>query len=279
MIKKNFIAVFCSLALVVALSACGQTEAKSIDAVQKQQQTTTQSNAATTQPSPAKPAVQPTAPKRIQAKVITPIDGDTIKVQLNGKEETIRLLLIDTPETHHPKLGEQPYGKEASNFTKSLVEGKTVELEQDVNNGPDKYGRLLYYVYVDGKSIQEQLLQKGLARVAYIYVPNVKYVDKYREIQGKAQKAGVGIWSVENYAKEDGFHPEVVKKNGPGKKPQTPVQQIKSQPAPQTEQQTNESVYYKNCSAARALGASPLYRGDPGYRPGLDRDGDGIACE
>ncbi|ARD42734.1 hypothetical protein B6G06_04365 [Actinomyces gaoshouyii] len=39
------------------------------------------------------------------------------------------------------------------------------------------------------------------------------------------------------------------------------------------------SAYYSNCKEARAAGAAPLYRGEPGYRPGLDRDGDGIACE
>src|SRR4051794_19985851 len=39
------------------------------------------------------------------------------------------------------------------------------------------------------------------------------------------------------------------------------------------------STYYANCSEARAAGAAPLYVGDPGYRAGLDRDGDGIACE
>ena len=38
-------------------------------------------------------------------------------------------------------------------------------------------------------------------------------------------------------------------------------------------------VYYENCTAARAAGAAPLYRGEPGYRSGLDRDNDGIACE
>ncbi|GAA2347194.1 excalibur calcium-binding domain-containing protein [Dactylosporangium salmoneum] len=41
----------------------------------------------------------------------------------------------------------------------------------------------------------------------------------------------------------------------------------------------DENVYYKNCAAARAAGAAPLYRGEPGYRSGLDRDGDGVACE
>lgn len=38
-------------------------------------------------------------------------------------------------------------------------------------------------------------------------------------------------------------------------------------------------VYYKNCSEARAAGAAPLHRGDPGYSTKLDRDHDGIACE
>ena len=47
-------------------------------------------------------------------------------------------------------------------------------------------------------------------------------------------------------------------------------------PAPEPKQ---ESTYYPNCKAAKAAGAAPLYRGEPGYRPGLDRDKDGIACE
>lgn len=37
--------------------------------------------------------------------------------------------------------------------------------------------------------------------------------------------------------------------------------------------------YYPNCSAALAAGAAPIHAGDPGYRAGLDRDGDGVACE
>ncbi|MEH6829169.1 excalibur calcium-binding domain-containing protein, partial [Parasphingorhabdus sp.] len=44
-------------------------------------------------------------------------------------------------------------------------------------------------------------------------------------------------------------------------------------------QPPQSSAYYRNCDAARSAGAAPLYRGDPGYRSPLDRDGDGIACE
>jgi hypothetical protein len=38
-------------------------------------------------------------------------------------------------------------------------------------------------------------------------------------------------------------------------------------------------VYYKNCAAARDAGAAPVHKGDPGYGPHLDRDGDGVGCE
>lgn len=64
------------------------------------------------------------------------------------------------------------------------------------------------YVYADGKMIQEELIKQGLARVAYIYAPNTRYVDTFTEIQQKTQSRGIGIWQIENYAQEDGFHPE-----------------------------------------------------------------------
>ena len=146
------------------------------------------------------------------AEVVSITDGDTIKVRINDRVEAVRFLLVDTPETSHPRLGEQPFGQEAKAFTKQMLEGETVQLEKDVSDR-DKYNRLLYYLYVDGKSVQEELLRNGLARVAYVYVPNTKYVDRYYEIQKEAQKKGVGIWSIENYAQEDGFHEEVVKGN------------------------------------------------------------------
>nr|WP_306299242.1 thermonuclease family protein [Brevibacillus brevis] len=52
------------------------------------------------------------------------VDGDTIKIKINDKEETVRFLLVDTPETKHPKYGVQPFGKEASYFTKQLLTEK-----------------------------------------------------------------------------------------------------------------------------------------------------------
>ncbi|HHW36759.1 MAG TPA: nuclease [Bacillales bacterium] len=132
------------------------------------------------------------------------VDGDTLDVMLNNKEERIRLLLVDTPETKHPSKPVQPFGPEASKFAKDTLEGKEVTVELDVSER-DKYGRLLAYIWIDGKMFNEMLLEKGLARVAYVYAPNTKYVDQFYEIQKKAQKQGVGIWSIENYATDKGF--------------------------------------------------------------------------
>ncbi|WP_445479454.1 thermonuclease family protein [Lysinibacillus irui] len=143
------------------------------------------------------------------------IDGDTIKIEYNGSTEKVRLLLVDTPETNHPSLGEQPFGQDAKEFTKQLLKDKkTVYLEFDVSYR-DKYKRLLAYVYTDeGINIQEELLKNGLARVAYIYEPNTKHVDWFETVQRTAQQQAIGIWSVENYVTDRGFRKEVFNSNG-----------------------------------------------------------------
>ncbi len=149
----------------------------------------------------------------VSANVVKVIDGDTISVQYQGKEETVRFLLVDTPETHHPTLGVQPFGPEASQYMHQLLDGGKVQLELAEDNGRDKYGRLLAYIFHNGKSVEEELLKRGLARVAYVYPPNTKYVEEYRSVQKQAQNKKIGIWSVDNYAREDGYHPEVINNN------------------------------------------------------------------
>ena len=137
------------------------------------------------------------------------IDGDTIRIKYNGSSEKVRFLLVDTPETNHETLGEQPYGPEAKAFVKELLKGEDkVYLEFDVSYR-DKYKRLLAYIYTeDGVSIQEELLKNGLARVAYIYDPNTKHVDWFKDVQKTAQKSAIGIWSVEDYVTNRGYDKE-----------------------------------------------------------------------
>nr|WP_224749674.1 thermonuclease family protein [Polycladospora coralii] len=151
--------------------------------------------------------------KMVSVKVIQIVDGDTIKVNINNQEESVRLLLVDTPETSHPKLGKQPLGDEAKAFTTKMVENADeIKLEFDQTKR-DKYDRLLAYVYVDEKSLQEELLRHGLARVAYVYEPNTKYVDEYRTLEKEAQKKRIDIWQWENYVQRDGFKPEFAGKS------------------------------------------------------------------
>ena len=151
-------------------------------------------------------SVQENKGKTFVAKVVKVIDGDTVKIEIpSGDEETVRLLLIDTPETVHPTKDVQPFGPEASQFSKNLMPANS-EVEVELGIGErDKYGRLLAYFYVDGEMVNKLLLEKGLARVAYVYAPNTKYLDELETIQKKAQQKEVGIWSIENYVTSRGF--------------------------------------------------------------------------
>lgn len=142
---------------------------------------------------------------KMKASVLRIIDGDTFEANLHGRVEMVRMLLIDTPETVHPHIRPQPYGKEASKYTYQLLRGKIVELEQDQQKR-DLNGRLLMYVYLKGKSVQKALLAKGLARVA-VYPPNQKYEMAYKEVESHARKQLLGIWSIQNHELKAGSHP------------------------------------------------------------------------
>jgi len=131
------------------------------------------------------------------------IDGDTIELQ-NG--ERVRLIGIDTPEAWYgPKLERDArrtkkdhhtimkMGKIATDFTKRLAAGKKVKLEFDAEKR-DRYGRLLAYVYLpDGRMLNSELLREGYAQV-YTFQPNVKYVDRFLELQKEARDNKRGFW-------------------------------------------------------------------------------------
>lgn len=145
---------------------------------------------------------------RIDVEVTQVIDGDTIKIIYEGEEVTVRYLLMDTPETNHPRLGEQPLGKEATEENKRLIESGDVSIEFDVGDRFDDYDRLLAYIYVDGESVQEQLLESGLARVAYVFPPNTRYLDDFEKAEQIAKDEEAGIWQYENYSTDRGFNSE-----------------------------------------------------------------------
>jgi micrococcal nuclease len=120
------------------------------------------------------------------------IDGDTIVVEIDGKKEKVRLIGVDTPETVHPQKPVERYGKEASAFTRRMVENKLVRLEYDWQKR-DKYGRLLAYVYLeDGAFLNAEIIKQGYG-FAYTRFP-FKYLDEFREYERLAKMGEEGLW-------------------------------------------------------------------------------------
>lgn len=126
------------------------------------------------------------------------VDGDTIKVLLDNKKYTIRMLAVDTPESVHPTKGVEYYGKEASDYTCNLVKNaKKLEIEYDEDSDKtDKYDRLLVWVFVDGKLLQKELISNGYAKVAYLY-GDYKYTSELETAQELVSAKNIGIWNEE----------------------------------------------------------------------------------
>lgn len=154
---------------------------------------------------------QPDDEKVTKATVERVIDGDTLKVKLaDGKTEDVRLLLVDTPETVKPDTPIQPYGTEASAFTKeTLPSGTAIRLERD-HSRTDRYGRLLAYVWYGDKMLNQELLRKGLARVAFVYEPDTRYVDMFEQIEQEAKQAKKKIWEHDGYVTNRGFDAQAI---------------------------------------------------------------------
>ncbi len=128
-------------------------------------------------------------------KVVRVIDGDTVKIDYNGKATNVRLIGVDAPETGHPSKPVEAYGKEASNFTKNLLLGESVYLRFDINR-TDKYGRLLAYLYraPDGLFVNLEIVRQGYG-YAYTQFP-FKHMKLFRYYGNRARTAEKGLYGV-----------------------------------------------------------------------------------
>lgn len=156
----------------------------------------------TTSPNPTPTKQQsPTVPVSTNSQfqyyaVTSVVDGDTIKVNINGTVETLRLIGMDTPETVDPRKPVQCFGKEASNKAKELLVGTKVRLEKDSTQGElDKYGRTLAYIYrEDGLFYNKYMIEQGYAH-EYTYNTPYKYQVEFKAAQKSAQENLRGLWS------------------------------------------------------------------------------------
>ena len=118
------------------------------------------------------------------------VDGDTILLESG---DSVRYLGIDSPETNHPRRGQECYGAEATERNRELVEGELVKLELDTTDR-DAYGRLLRYVYVDNIFVNAVLVEEGFA-YSYYYPPDTRHYDELLELELAAEVDGRGLWS------------------------------------------------------------------------------------
>lgn len=120
------------------------------------------------------------------------VDGDTLLME-NGVR--IRLIGVDTPETKHPDRPPEPFGAEASEFTRQRVEGRNVRLEYD-RERYDDHRRTLAYVFIDDQMLNEELLRGGYGRALLRFPYRNDRKQLFREAEREARDARRGIWSL-----------------------------------------------------------------------------------
>lgn len=132
------------------------------------------------------------------ATLVKVVDGDTITVSINGKNETIRVIGIDTPEVVDPRKTVECFGKEASDFAKlTLQNNKTLFLESDPTQGErDKYKRLLRYVWIEDEKVDfgKLMIDRGYAS-EYTYSLPYKYQKEYKQTEKVARESKKGLWA------------------------------------------------------------------------------------
>jgi len=135
-------------------------------------------------------------PSRGPFRVARVVDGDTVILDTG---ETVRLIGVDAPEIHHPEVPVQRFGKESAAFLKSLVEGRRCTLSCEPGNLRDRYGRLLAYLFVDGRCVNAEMIRRGYA---YAYTGH-RYGrrEEFMRLEREARARGWGLW---NFSLTDG---------------------------------------------------------------------------
>ena len=131
-----------------------------------------------------------TPPAAVDAwPVVRVVDGDTIRVLYEGRDESVRLLCIDTPERGEP-------GFDAATVAmRGLVDGRAVVLEFERPGEParDRYGRLLAFVFVDRLHVNVEMVRLGLTPFWTEYGRG-RYAEDFEGAEAEARAAGRGAW-------------------------------------------------------------------------------------
>ncbi|MCT2007879.1 thermonuclease family protein [Micrococcus lylae] len=169
------------------------TEAKAAEQKTAEQAVATDAAQAAA-PAPSQASAKPASPAYVDGErgiVVSVTDGDTLRIRINGVEERVRLLNIDTPETKHPSHGVQCLGPESTAALKSLVApGQPVTLRYDKERR-DRYDRVLAGVWVGDTFVNAEMARLGLGEPV-IFQPNVRFYNEVHAAWQEAKAAGRG---------------------------------------------------------------------------------------
>jgi micrococcal nuclease len=131
--------------------------------------------------------------------VVSVVDGDTIKVDIDGETITVRLIGVDTPETKHPNKPVEYYGNEAAAFTGELLSDEQVYLEPDQGSDchSDRYNRLLAHVWrvSDELLIAHEIIYQGYGFYYSKYPFREEYMEAYAAAEKDARINERGLWA------------------------------------------------------------------------------------
>ena len=204
------------------------------------------------------------APAQVSIGSARVIDGDTIEMA----GERFRLHAIDAPEgTQTCMKGGEAWacGKDAAALLTTLIANKGVSCNR---KDTDAHGRNVAVCSAGGVDLGRTMVEAGLA----VALP--QFSDDYVEAEARRKAHRIGIWASDFQmpAEYRAAHPEQFRGPPPASAPRR--QSFAARPV-----SSASELYFRSCAEARAAGRAPVYRGQPGYRSGLDGDNDGIACE
>jgi|GEM_PF-886549 len=228
----------------------------------------------------------------VSATVSRVVDGDTLELSDGSK---VRLIGVNTPESTNRT---ETYGKEASNYTKSKLEGKQIYLQKDVSE-TDRYGRLLRIVWldiptndIDENEIRTKMFNADLVINGYAepstYPPDVKYSDYFVKFAREARTNGTGLWAYgENGTTKGDLDPASTasgsssgsSSSSSSSSSSNPSAPANSAPAPSTPATSGGTEYYANCTELTKVYPNGVPAGHPAYQSKMDRDKDNFACE
>ncbi|MGW3999237.1 excalibur calcium-binding domain-containing protein [Amycolatopsis sp. NPDC004772] len=228
---------------------------------------TTAAAPASSTPPPTSTSASPTpSPVAVAYTVGSVTDGATVVVNgSDGTSKTVHVLGVLAPLASNGC-----YAAESLAWAASTLSGKAVTLGAETAQG-------IAVTLADGQVYATLAIQNG-----YLKYATAAALPALAATETAAKTAVSGLWGPPCRGTIDAPAPAPTSAPAPVATPKpAPATKAAPPPAPveTTEEAPAQSAYYANCAAAKAAHAAPLYRGEPGYRSGLDRDGDGVACE